>query len=139
MKGITKSLKKDVKEFLVHVKDEYNYRFECESKDKVDPRDIKIVQTKFSDRTILTLDIKNQKIETLEKRLEDQVTIIDKMVNSKMYEKGNQIVYELDQANRSLKILKDNIHTLEDGIRREIDSQYRSKMNHRETMLFNEK
>jgi hypothetical protein len=35
--------------------------------------------------------------------------------------------------------LKDNIHTLEDGIRREIDSQYRSKMHHRETMLFTEK
>jgi len=35
MKGITKSLKKDVKEFLVHVKDEYDYRFECESTDKV--------------------------------------------------------------------------------------------------------
>lgn len=56
-----------------------------------------------------------------------------------MYEKGNQIVYELDQANRSLKILKDNIHTLEDGIRREVDSQYKSKMNHRETMLHTEK
>ena len=35
MKGITKSLKKDVKEFLVHVKDEYDYRFECESIDKI--------------------------------------------------------------------------------------------------------
>ena len=35
MKGITKSLKKDVKEFLIHVKDEYDYRFECESTDKV--------------------------------------------------------------------------------------------------------
>jgi hypothetical protein len=36
MKGITKSLKKDVKEFIIHVKDEYDYRFECESKDKVE-------------------------------------------------------------------------------------------------------
>ena len=35
MKGITKSLKKDVKEFIIHVKDEYDYRFECDSKDKV--------------------------------------------------------------------------------------------------------
>ena len=36
MKGITKSLKKDVKEFIIHVKDEYDYRFECDSKDKVE-------------------------------------------------------------------------------------------------------
>lgn len=39
---------------------------------------------------------KDQKIDSLERRLEEQVAIIDKMVNSRMYEKGNQIVYELD-------------------------------------------
>lgn len=49
----------------------------------------------------------------LERRLESQVAVIDKVVNSRMYEKGNQIVYELDQANRSLKLLKDNIYTME--------------------------
>jgi hypothetical protein len=36
MKGITKSLKKDVKEFIIHVKDEYDYRFESDSRDKLD-------------------------------------------------------------------------------------------------------
>lgn len=56
---------------------------------------------------------KDQKIDSLERRLEEQVAIIDKMVNSRMYEKGNQIVYELDQANRSLKLLKDNIYLME--------------------------
>ena len=39
---------------------------------------------------------KDQQIENLERRLSEQTRIIDKMVNSRMYEKGNQIVYELD-------------------------------------------
>ena len=84
------------------------------------------------------LYIKDQKIESLERRLEEQTRIVDKMVNSRMYEKGNQIVYELDQANRALKMLKDNIYLLEERIRREIDQEYRSKLNHRETILFKE-
>ena len=84
------------------------------------------------------LYIKDQKIESLERRLDEQTRIVDKMVSSRMYEKGNQIVYELDQANRSLKMMKDNIYLLEDRIRREIDLEYKSKLNHRETILFKE-
>ena len=55
-----------------------------------------------------------------------------------MYEKGNQIVYELDQSNRSLKLLKDNLHLMEDQIRKEIDFQFKNKLNHREANLFKE-
>lgn len=78
---------------------------------------------------------KDQKIEWLQSRLESQASIIDKMVNSRMYEKGNQIVYELDQANRSLKLIKDNIFQLEKNVRHEIESQFRNKLQHTEIML----
>lgn len=64
---------------------------------------------------------KDQQIENLERRLAEQTRIVDKMVNSRMYEKGNAIVYELDQSNRSLKLLKDNLHLMEENIRKEID------------------
>lgn len=84
------------------------------------------------------LYVKDQQIESLERRIEEQVRVIDKMVNSRMYEKGNKIVYELDQANRSLKLLKDNIHLMETQITTEIDCQFRNKLNHRETVLFKE-
>lgn len=84
------------------------------------------------------LYVKDQQIGSLERRLEEQVRVIDKMVNSRMYEKGNKIVYELDQANRSLKLLKDNMHLMETQIRTEIDCQFRNKLNHRETVLFKE-
>jgi len=81
---------------------------------------------------------KDQKIEHLERRLAEQVRVVDKMVNSRMYEKGNAIVYELDQANRSLKLLKDNIHTMEERIRKEVDWSYRNKLHHRESALYQE-
>ena len=68
------------------------------------------------------LYVKDQQIDSLERRIEEQVRVIDKMVNSRMYEKGNKIVYELDQANRSLKLLKDNINLMEMRITKEIDS-----------------
>ena len=42
---------------------------------------------------------------------------IDKMINSKMTEKGNQIIYELDVANRELRMLKDNFFLMEQMMR----------------------
>lgn len=55
-----------------------------------------------------------------------------------MYEKGNQLVYELDQANRSLKLMKDNIFTLEAKIRAEVGSDFKNKLDHREMVLYKE-
>jgi len=55
-----------------------------------------------------------------------------------MYEKGNQLVYELDQANRSLKLLKDNIFTLESKIKRKVGFDYKNKLDQREAVLYNE-
>lgn len=42
------------------------------------------------------------------------------MINAKMTEKGNQIIYELDNANRELRMLKDNFHLMERSMRAEI-------------------
>jgi hypothetical protein len=84
------------------------------------------------------LYFKDQKIDALQQRLDRQNEIIDKTVNSRMYEKGNQLVYELDQANRSLKLMKDNIFTLEAKIRAEVGSEFKNKLDHREMVLYKE-
>ena len=55
-----------------------------------------------------------------------------------MYEKGNQIVYELDQANRSLKLIKDNIFNLENKVKQDVETQYRNKLLHTEMALSTE-
>ena len=53
-----------------------------------------------------------------------------------MYEKGNLIVYELDQANRSLKLLKDSIFTFESKVRKDVEAQFKNKLDHREMVLY---
>lgn len=60
------------------------------------------------------------------------------MVNARMYEKGSQIVYELDQANRSLKLIKDNIFNMEMKLRLEIEAEFKNKLLHTEMVLNNE-
>lgn len=60
--------------------------------------------------------------------MNEQARFIEKMVNARMFEKGNEMVFELDQANRMLKILKDNMNNLEERVRREIDGQYKTKV-----------
>lgn len=55
-----------------------------------------------------------------------------------MYEKGSQIVYELDQANRSLKLLKDNVLHFESKVRKDIEAQFKNKLDQREMLLFKE-
>ena len=51
---------------------------------------------------------------------------IDKMINAKMTEKGNQIIYELDVATRELRMLKDNYYLMERLMRDEIRFEYQN-------------
>jgi hypothetical protein len=57
---------------------------------------------------------------------------MDKLINSKMYEKGNQLIYELDVVSRQLRLLKDNVFKLEselrEKIRREFEHALRTKI-----------
>mmetsp|Transcript_1933 Transcript_1933/g.1846 ORF Transcript_1933/g.1846 Transcript_1933/m.1846 type:complete len:131 (+) Transcript_1933:224-616(+) len=58
---------------------------------------------------ISLLYVKDRKIESLEERMKVLRENLDKLINSKMYEKGNQLIYELDQVNRQLRLFKDNV------------------------------
>jgi hypothetical protein len=46
------------------------------------------------------LYVKDRQIENLEARIANTQENLDKLINSKMYEKGNQLIYELDNVNR---------------------------------------
>lgn len=72
---------------------------------------------------ITMLYMKDRKIENLEARIANTQENLDKLINSKMYEKGNQLIYELDSVNRQLKLFKDNIYVME----RELNSKIRSE------------
>jgi len=69
------------------------------------------------------LYVKDRQIENLEARIANTQENLDKLINSKMYEKGNQLIYELDNVNRQLRLFKDNVYLME----REIKSQLRDE------------
>ena len=62
---------------------------------------------------ISLLYMKDRRIENLESRILNTQENLDKLINSKMYEKGNHLIYELDNVNRQLKMFKDNIFIME--------------------------
>jgi len=70
------------------------------------------------------LYIKDRKIENLEERISNTRDNLDKLINSKMYEKGNQLIYELDLVNRQLRLFKDNIFAMERELRSNIRAEF---------------
>lgn len=49
---------------------------------------------------------------------------MDKLINSKMYEKGNQLIYELDLVNRQLRLFKDNLYAMERELKSSIRAEF---------------
>lgn len=49
---------------------------------------------------------------------------IDKLVNSKISQKGSQLLYELDVAQRELRVLKDNYRLMEKMMNQELRHEY---------------
>ncbi|CDW83349.1 UNKNOWN [Stylonychia lemnae] len=70
------------------------------------------------------LYVKDRKIENLEERISNTRDNLDKLINSKMYEKGNQLIYELDLVNRQLRLFKDNIFAMERELRSNIRAEF---------------
>ena len=68
--------------------------------------------------------MKDRKVENLESRIENTRENLDKLINSKMYEKGNQLIYELDSVNRQLRLFKDNIFAMEKELRSNIRAEF---------------
>jgi hypothetical protein len=74
------------------------------------------------------LYMKDRKIENLESRIANTQENLDKLINSKMYEKGNQLIYELDNVNRQLKLFKDNIFIMEKELKKNIHSDFKEEL-----------
>ena len=64
-----------------------------------------------------------------------QAQFIHKFINARMFHKGNEMAYELDQTNRMLKLMRDNFNRIEDKIRREIDGSYKNKVAFKDQQL----
>lgn len=49
---------------------------------------------------------------------------MNKIINTKVFSRGNNLVYELDNINRQLRLLKDNIFLLEKNLTEKIKLCY---------------
>lgn len=60
--------------------------------------------------------VKDQKIKNLEHRIGNINSNLENIVNSRLFEKGNQLIYELDSASRILNIFKNTMYGLENKL-----------------------
>ena len=56
---------------------------------------------------------KDQQIFMLEHKLRHAKDELQKIVNTKVFAKGNTLIYDLDHTMRQLRLVKDNIYTME--------------------------
>lgn len=59
---------------------------------------------------------KDQRIECLEHRMKNVVKNLENIIDARMFEKGNQLIYELDSANRLLALYKRALYDLENRL-----------------------
>ena len=66
------------------------------------------------------LYVKDQRIHDLERRLENMSKNIENLISAKLFERGNQLIYQLDSSSRLLVLFKQTMYGLEQEIRSQI-------------------
>ena len=57
--------------------------------------------------------IKDRQLLNMEEKLKHARKELDKIIRTKVFAKGNQLVYELDTSTRQLRLIKDNVFCME--------------------------
>lgn len=60
---------------------------------------------------------KDMQLLNLEQKLKHAKGELNKIVNTKVFARGNNLIYELDMSGRQLRLLKDNVFSLEKGLK----------------------
>jgi predicted deacetylase len=63
---------------------------------------------------------KDQQLLNLEHKLKHAKEELNKIINTKVFSRGNNLIYELDMSTRQLRLLKDNVFSLEKGLKEKI-------------------
>lgn len=79
--------------------------------------------------------VRERQAKYYQRKNEQFVNDIDTIINSKMTEKGNQMIYELDTSNRQLRMLKDNFYLMEKMMREEIHIDYSDQLIQKENLI----
>ena len=81
------------------------------------------------------LYLKEMEIIYYRQKCEQFLTNIDVIVNAKMSQKGNHMIYELDVTNRELRNLKDHYFLMEDFMRKELHQEYQRALKDKESTI----
>lgn len=65
----------------------------------------------------------------MEEKLKHAKTQLDKIINTKVFARGNQMIFELDMSSRQLRMMKDNVFTLEKKLSDKIKLTYERGLN----------
>ena len=79
--------------------------------------------------------LKDQQNMYYKRKCEEFLSEIDKLVNAKLTQKGNQIIYDLDVSTRELRMLKDNFYLMERLMRQELRHEYERGILEREQTI----
>ena len=60
---------------------------------------------------------------------------ITRIVNSKVYEKGNGLIFELDRGMREVRFYKDHINGLESEMKEFTRAEYRKALNEKDQVI----
>ena len=63
-----------------------------------------------------------------ERKLEKMESEIAKIVNARLSESSAHLIYELDTVSRELRLMKDNVYTMEARVRQEVEEEYDKEM-----------
>ena len=75
------------------------------------------------------LYIKDTRVEGLKAKLRMMHDNITRIVNSKVYEKGNGLIFELDRALREVKFYKDHVKDFEDEMKEFVKVEFKKQLN----------
>lgn len=64
----------------------------------------------------------------MEQKLEKIEREIAKIVNARLSESSAHLIYELDTVSRELRLMKDNVYTMEARVRQEVEEEYDKEM-----------
>lgn len=78
---------------------------------------------------------KDQQLFNMEHKLKHAKDELNKIVSTKVFSKGNQIIYELDHTARQLRLIKDNIFSLESNLKETIKLQFEKDLEQARLML----
>ena len=63
---------------------------------------------------------KDMQLINLENKLKHAKEELNKIINTKVFSRGNNLIYELDMSTRQHRLMKDNVFLLEKGLKEKI-------------------